>query len=447
MEKRITKIVLENIKSHLSTTILMDPGFNVIAGESDEGKSVIFWAVNWVLFNKPFGWNPKPWPILKAGRESRVEIHFADGKVVARVRTPSENYYEFDGEKLSPKGGVPDKIAAFINMGESNIQRQKDTFFLLDETPGQAAREISKVANLEGMDAAKKEAADRVKATKKKISDSDKLLEEKKQELEESIWVKVAGEALTQLNEQEQELDSTVKNLQKTEASIEKFTALSMKLLGLADPDCRADAVDILKRAGSCERLGEKLYKINQKVEATNSLKKYLADLFLLSTCKAEIKSLLGRKDVLQMKRVAIKHQLKSITKVTEAKEAVRSAIPEDCSLRFQKMATKLSAAIKAGKTVKSVAEKNIKAAFLEETITSAIPLLCHQNSLDLIGRLAKTDKMSAIISETAAKKLEALSLRNRIALYDEDIEDIKRKKADLMSTLEVCPLCSHILT
>ncbi len=176
----IKRVVLKNIRSHLDTDITLSPGFNVISGESDEGKSAIFWAVYWVLFNTP--WNPRPWKRLKPGKESRAEVHFADGNVIARVKSGNNNWYEVNGERLSGlRGKVPEQVQAVTNMGDQNMQPQKDMFFLLNDTPGQVAKAINNIADLSSMDQAiltakrrVKEASDELKSSQRELSEGER---------------------------------------------------------------------------------------------------------------------------------------------------------------------------------------------------------------------------------------------------------------------------------
>lgn len=197
----ITKVVLQNIKSHLDTTIEFGPHLNVIAGETDEGKSNVFRAIIWCLQNQPAGWNPKPWPKLKPGRkDSRVEVHFSDGNVVARVRTASKNYYELNGYKLEGmRGGVPEQVQEIVNMNDTNVQKQKDTFFLLNDTAGNVAKKINEVADLGKMAVAMKEADSRIKATNKIKTQAEAEVKNTKEQISAMSWLFLAQKELSSL--------------------------------------------------------------------------------------------------------------------------------------------------------------------------------------------------------------------------------------------------------
>ena len=51
----ITKLTLENFQSHKYTVINFDEGLNSIVGATDSGKTAIFRALKWALYNDPSG--------------------------------------------------------------------------------------------------------------------------------------------------------------------------------------------------------------------------------------------------------------------------------------------------------------------------------------------------------------------------------------------------------
>ena len=51
----IDKISIKNFQSHPNTELELDPGINVITGSSDNGKTSIFRALYWIIYNRPSG--------------------------------------------------------------------------------------------------------------------------------------------------------------------------------------------------------------------------------------------------------------------------------------------------------------------------------------------------------------------------------------------------------
>jgi exonuclease SbcC len=52
---RIKTITLENIRSHLNSTVEFNAGFNCLVGGLGRGKSSILLAIDFALFGEPIG--------------------------------------------------------------------------------------------------------------------------------------------------------------------------------------------------------------------------------------------------------------------------------------------------------------------------------------------------------------------------------------------------------
>ena len=76
----------------------MSNGFNVIIGESKQGKSASLRAIRWVAENKPAGKG-----LIRAGAtEAYVEITLENGIIIKRFISAKENGYKIfypDGQK------------------------------------------------------------------------------------------------------------------------------------------------------------------------------------------------------------------------------------------------------------------------------------------------------------------------------------------------------------
>lgn len=145
----LTKVEIENYQSHENTEIEFVPGTNVIIGESDAGKSVIFRAINWVCFNRPLGdFFRSEW-----GGDTRVALYTSEGDVVERIRTASKNEYVINGQVLKAFGSeVPEEIENILKIDMANIHAQMDMPFLLSSTPGEAAQLLNKAASIDDID-------------------------------------------------------------------------------------------------------------------------------------------------------------------------------------------------------------------------------------------------------------------------------------------------------
>ena len=145
----LIKVEIENFMSHQNTVLEFVPGTNVIIGESDQGKSAAFTAINWVINNRPLGdFFRSVW-----GGDTRVALYTAEGDVIERIRTDNKNEYRINGEILEAFGTqVPQEVSNILQLDGYNIQAQMDPDFLLSQTPGEAARILNKAAAIDEID-------------------------------------------------------------------------------------------------------------------------------------------------------------------------------------------------------------------------------------------------------------------------------------------------------
>lgn len=147
----IKSITLQNFQSHKDNTVDFCDGVNAIVGQSDSGKTAILRAINWVVNNKPTGEAfQSSW-----GGETIVSIALDSGVIVKRGRSASDNYYMIDDEAFRAFGqNVPIEVREAMNLEEINIEKQMDSPFLLGSSPGEVAKILNKIVDLEGIDSA-----------------------------------------------------------------------------------------------------------------------------------------------------------------------------------------------------------------------------------------------------------------------------------------------------
>lgn len=141
----IKDLELTDFQAHKKSNLNFENGINIIIGQSDNGKSSIIRALNWVVNNKPNGDS-----FIRNGQEqSIVKVNLNNSSII-RVKDKKNNYYEIDGNKLEAFGqNVPDEVENVFNFTDVNLQKQFDTSFLISDTPGEIAKKLNKVIDLE----------------------------------------------------------------------------------------------------------------------------------------------------------------------------------------------------------------------------------------------------------------------------------------------------------
>lgn len=155
----LKKLKIKNFQSHSDSTIEFDDGINVITGESDSGKSSIFRSLFWNFRNKPAGFHFKRRPTNR-GATTSVSSEFGDGTKVIRSRGTDHNSYQINDEVLpdAVRSDVPFEVEDAVNIGDYSIQRQLDRYFLIQDTPGEVAKEMNKIVGLDIIHKAQKKA-------------------------------------------------------------------------------------------------------------------------------------------------------------------------------------------------------------------------------------------------------------------------------------------------
>ena len=150
----ISNIKIENFQSHKDTSLDFSKGVNVIVGNSDCGKSSIMRALLYCLTNNLQGDAfVSDWAKDKKGKQ-KEDCKVSIGNIT-RTKGKDDNAYNLNGTKFEAlRGNVPAQIAQAFNIGPINIQRQMDGPFMLSNTPGENAKMINELVNLQDIDEA-----------------------------------------------------------------------------------------------------------------------------------------------------------------------------------------------------------------------------------------------------------------------------------------------------
>lgn len=146
----LQQAIIKNFESHAHSEITFEPGINVVIGLSDAGKSALFRAIQWALFNHPTG----DAFVRKGESVAEVSVAFSDGHTVTRRKTKSSNLYYLDKREYKAFGSdVPEDIVQAINLDRGlNVQGQIDPIYLLQASPGEVARHWNDMAHLDAID-------------------------------------------------------------------------------------------------------------------------------------------------------------------------------------------------------------------------------------------------------------------------------------------------------
>ena len=172
----IQSLKIKNFQSHKDTFLEFSTGINVISGQSNNGKTAILRALNWVITNRPQGIAFKS-NFSDKKETCRVSLIINDIEIT-RERNNSINSYQIGSSLFTTIGNdVPSEVISAINISDINCASQFERHFLLMDSPGEVGRTINKVVKLDDIDAL-------ISNISSKITSTNKELEIKKQDLD-----------------------------------------------------------------------------------------------------------------------------------------------------------------------------------------------------------------------------------------------------------------------
>jgi len=178
-----------------------DPQITTLVGPSDVGKSSVLRALRWLATNRPLG----DGFIREGTKQTTVKLKI-DDQTVARRRGKGENSYKSGEQRYEAFGNdVPPAVAKLLNVDEVNFGGQHDAPFWFDLTPGEVARRLNKIVDLEAIDKAATDLAGRVRVESAKIGVVEERLEKARQEEKSLAYVTVMNGDLGAVERLEEE--------------------------------------------------------------------------------------------------------------------------------------------------------------------------------------------------------------------------------------------------
>lgn len=271
----LTRLSLRNFQKHSKEAFDLDPLITVFVGPTRSGKSSAIKGLRWVCFNRPSGDS-----FVKRGTKASIAVLDIDGKRLKRKKGKGANLYSIDGKEFHAlgAGGMPEEVASLLNLGPENFQMQHDPLFWVNLTPGELAREMNKVVNLDVIDRVLGSMASSLRSAKSRVDITEERVDSAKKTVDSLGWVEQAQkdakeleclendiafisstiDAMTSAAEDASRLASTYQSV--TEASVD-----AAKLVSLCD--------DIIEISETIENMEESCERIEKTVKEIKSLR------------------------------------------------------------------------------------------------------------------------------------------------------------------------------
>ena len=257
----LESLKIRNFEAHRNSTLNFHPGVNVIIGESDQGKSAILRALEWVLFNRPTGEDIKSNWLDSPNTFAEVMM---DDISLKRKRTKKFNGYVFDNAEFKAfKRQIPEEIASFINMNDINILSQEDPLFMINWTPGERGRYINDICDMKIIDTTTTHINQTVRYEISTIKHLEKNIQESETSLKEF-------DPLEQMEAQLKKIEESSELLKKIESKIDLLDETTQKYKDLTNRGKKFKG--FLKNKEQLHVLSKKVAQISSKTAKISSL-------------------------------------------------------------------------------------------------------------------------------------------------------------------------------
>ncbi len=320
----IKSLAIENFQSHPKSLFEFSPGLNCIVGSSDVGKSAALRSLNWIANNRPNGdFFRSYW-----GGDTSASIITEEGIEIKRTKTKSENIYSVDDKELKAIGkDIPAEVQEALQFTEINIQYQMDAPFLLSQSPGEIARYLNQIVNLENIH----ESMKRIESIRRQAMSKAEAASEQKasltlrlEELPDLVYIE-------ELIEKGERLEKSISEKEDSNGSIEKIIS-SLEYL----EEHMGKGIDFNKARKLLQRCEDLRFSISDKEIENDSVDKVLysleaideelEDLSHFSRAKKTLTSYLERKEKLE----ELEEETTELENCINSLEAISSQIEEN---------------------------------------------------------------------------------------------------------------------
>lgn len=229
----ITKIAIHNFQCHKD--LVLDFGRStVLQGNSNCGKTAVFRALYWVLFNKA----PSDFVSYWVQKRNKKGFTFkdneytsvcvsVDGHSIERKRSNDFNGYIVDGKVYEAlRTDVPEEVTKIFNLSDASIQRQMDAPFLLSATPGEASQYLNDLAGLTCVDDILSIAKSKVADTSESISDATEKVQQLEKDKQQYAWVPDAEDLLKRVQKLQTSIEEMSRKLEALSSSITDYKSI-----------------------------------------------------------------------------------------------------------------------------------------------------------------------------------------------------------------------------
>lgn len=181
----LKKLTARNFRVYKKKSFAFHKHVTVIIGPNDRGKSTIVNLIRWLCLNRPSGRTV----IRRGSKEARGSLQI-DGSVLSKILRRSAVYRVGDKHLKAFGTRLPEDVRELANVSEINFQRQHESSFWLALSPGQVAKELNSIVDLESIDAVQSSLAKQIRETSNAIRITEQRYAAARETRRSLAWVR-----------------------------------------------------------------------------------------------------------------------------------------------------------------------------------------------------------------------------------------------------------------
>lgn len=303
----IKSIKIRNFQALSNLELELSPRVNVIHGQSDSGKTAVIRALNWVIDNKPNGFEFRRDPRKnqqgkkplgkKVGTECSIVIEEGE---ITRLRNEATGEDAFNGyilpddsEREALKGEVPEEVSRLLNISRYNIQMQHDPIFMLTDSPGEVARKINEITRMDVIDVVRKRCDGIISEAKTQMDLLSKQIDEEQEQLNQLGYLEDVNKRVTELEQLDKQLKAVEIKLQSIGKLINEIEVISYGIEVLEDwLSAEEPLVELLELIEQYNNVNDRHSRLTRLVQEIKVLEEQIEDDEYIIKLKPQIDNL-----------------------------------------------------------------------------------------------------------------------------------------------------------
>lgn len=172
---------------------------------------------------------------------------------------------------------MPEEVASLLNLGPENFQMQHDSLFWVNLTPGELAREMNKVVNLDVIDRVLGNVVSSLRSAKARVDVTEERVDSAKKTVDSLGWVDQAQEDAKELECLENDIAFILSTIDDMTSVVKDASLLASMYQSVTDAS--VDAANLVSLCDEIIEISESIEDMEESCERIERLSKEIRNL------------------------------------------------------------------------------------------------------------------------------------------------------------------------